>query len=64
MFKVNSFNVEPLDFLTLRSKEDLSKSPTLSARSGKAHSLSETNCSQLSASKIASDSEQDPDRDS
>ena len=49
--------------LTYHSEEDFNKSPTLSARSSKAHSVSETNCSQLSASKIATDSEQEPDHD-
>ena len=63
MIKINSFKVEPLSLLTYHSEEDFNKSPTLSARSSKAHSVSETNCSQLSASKIATDSEQEPDHD-
>ena len=61
MIKIKSFPVEPLNIpsLDLQSQEDLNKSLTFSARSTKAHSIPETNCSHLSASKIVTDSEEE-----
>ena len=57
------FQVEPLDisFLKFHSQTDLNNPQVNTARSGKELSISETNYSQLSASKIATDSEEDLD---
>jgi len=61
MIKIKSFQVEPLDIPLHKfcSEEDLNKSLSFSARSIKEHSISETTCSHLSASKIVTDSEED-----
>lgn len=63
MSKISSFQVEPLVIppLSSHSLEDLNSSLSLSPRSGKDHSIPETNCSHLSASKISTDSEEEPD---
>ena len=63
MLTQKRFEVEPLDisFLKFHSQEDLSHPLTNTSRSGKDLSIPETNYSQLSGSKIATDSEGDLD---
>lgn len=65
MLAQKRFQVEPLDISSLKfhSQEDLNHPLTNTARSGKDLSISETNYSQLSGSKIATDSEEDLDLD-
>jgi len=61
MLAQKRFHVEPLDisFIKFHSQEDLTSSLTNTTRSGKELSISETNYSQLSGSKFATDSEED-----
>lgn len=61
MNKTTSFQTQPFSVTprTSPSEHDLNKSLSFSPRSAKQYSVSETNCSQLSASKIVTDSEEE-----
>lgn len=52
----------PISQLKIARQEELTLSPTLTARSDKDHSVTETHCSLSSATKIGTDSEEDTEQ--